>query len=215
MRIEEVEGLKRLIEKRIAHGKPMDEREDEEERITRKPVKVVEEERAELKPIDLITLKMSEGKAEILNIYPKEIPEVTGIPKVSDPDLDSILYYLRVQAALGQPKIDMVESDLQRLEDFGVSEDAIVQISSQFEKKITERDIIPLTGDTEDFLHRLYAELEKKIHDKYPDMPEDKVKDIIANAIHAAIRAHGAAGFEDYEVISRSTKGVLRSRYRI
>lgn len=169
----------------------------------------------ETKPIDLITLRMAEGKGEIINIFPKEMPEVTGIPKGSDPDLDSILYYLRVQAALGQPKHYVIESNLQRLADFGVSEDAVTWIISQFEKGITKRDIIPLTGDTEDFLHRLYVELERMIHGKYPSMVEDKVKEVIANAIHATIRAHGTSGFDDYDSISRSAKGILRSRYKI
>lgn len=142
----------------------------------------------------------------------KDIPEVYGIPKESDPSIDKILYYLRIQALDGQPKHKQVMKEIEKLRG-KLPEETIGWIEAQFEKPMEERKVIPLCKETDRFLQELERELKQMILEKFPDAPENEVEDYVQDAIFKAIM--NTKGFADRKKIELSAKGIIRNLLRM
>jgi len=196
--------------------KTIKELEEELEKLVKEVKEVKEEKKLPRAPeVGKVEIKADGKVSEFEYEVPKpvkEIPEVYGIPKESDPSIDKSLWYLRIQALDGQPKHDMVVKELEKLKGV-LPEETIRWIEAQFEKPMEERKPIPLCKETDKFLFDLEKELKNMILDKFPDAPENEVEDYVQDAIFKAIMS--AKGFGDRRKLELSAKGQIRSLLRM
>ena len=146
------------------------------------------------------------------NIPPVErAPKVSGIPQASNPKIDQELWYLRVQCLMGQELHHYIEESLNKLEELGVSKEAIDWIKQQFNLPPQQRSLIPLTDESEQFIAELREHLKNIVLSKFPDAPQDEVEKFVQNAIFNAITS---SGWSNKDRIRRSAESYIRNLLR-
>lgn len=200
-RIAELIKRKKVLEEKLEEVREKKEKKEEERerKEKRKPAK-------EKIPV---TVKFGGYEIEFM-ITLGRAPHIEGIPEKSDPEVDSLLWYLRTQSVMGQPLHSAVEETLDKLAEY-VPESVIGWIREQFNLPVEQRETIPLTGESEEFINSLREELKDIIYEKFPDVPEEEVEKFVFNAIYNAISSYG---WGDKAKIERSAKGYVRSVLR-
>ena len=130
-----------------------------------------------------------------------------GIPKEHNPEIDSKLWYLRVQELQGAELHFMVQTDIEELAET-LPDSTVEWIKKQFKVPLQEREPIPLTEEAEEYLGNVAWGLENMVRDKFPDIPAKELNKIITNAIFKAVTNNG---WGDMDKIKRSAKGAVRN----